>query len=400
MRRLLVPVGLFLVIAALGLIFLPHDTLNPPRSENNGSSMILEVDSHTAAFSGNQIAEASNIRWTPIADTIAYERVQEQAAPVHSCEGQVMDKPRWVVTVPVATLWSEPNQARSIDRPSLGNPVQLKAWLQSMSLPDKLWLVGKLETQALLGTEVTLLDRRDDWLRVAVSGQNTPKNENGYPGWVPKDQLAEQTRQYDSCPIAVVSRPTAWLYEDASSMLRLEEISFNTELPIVFHEESRIGVVSRNEEIRWMNKSDVIVRDPSLDQGESKSQVTGEELVQTANSFLELPYLWAGTSGFGFDCSGFTYAVHRNHGITIPRDAKDQAKAGTEVNTDDLKPGDLLFYAYDKGKGKVHHVAMYIGEGMMIHSPKTERSIEIISMKTPAYAQEFAGARRYTELIT
>ena len=46
-------------------------------------------------------------------------------------------------------------------------------------------------------------------------------------------------------------------------------------------------------------------------------------------------------------------------------------------------------------KGSVHHVAMYIGDGNMIHSPRAERSVEIIPLNTPGYIEEYAGARRY-----
>lgn len=395
MRRLLVPVGLFLVIAILGLLFLPHETLNPPRTITNGSSMT--TDSKEAQ--PQVVAALSKVQWASVVEASSEDIGPEQGdPPLQGCEGKPSGTSRWVVDVPVATLWSKPNQARPLDQPGLENPVQMSTWLQSMSISDKLWLVGKLETQALLGTEVALLDRQGDWLKVAVLNQSTPRNEKGYPGWVPKDQIMEQTLQYDGCPMAIVSNPTAWLYEDALSSQPLEEISFNTELPIVQIEDSRLGVVRRENEILWLNKSDIMVQDPAQSNVRFTSGASGEQLVQIAQRFLKLPYLWAGTSGFGFDCSGFTYAIHRFHGIAIPRDAKDQANGGIKVENDDLLPGDLLFYAYDNGKGKVHHVAMYIGEGLMIHSPKTERSIEIISISTPAYAKEFAGARRYTDL--
>ncbi len=59
------------------------------------------------------------------------------------------------------------------------------------------------------------------------------------------------------------------------------------------------------------------------------------------------------------------------------------------------KKGDLIFFAYDQGKGSVHHVGMYIGDGNMIHSPRAERSVEIIPLNTPGYIEEYAGARRY-----
>jgi cell wall-associated NlpC family hydrolase len=111
-------------------------------------------------------------------------------------------------------------------------------------------------------------------------------------------------------------------------------------------------------------------------------------LVTTAKRFLGLPYLWAGASGFGLDCSGLTWLVHRVHGIRIPRDAGPQSRHGTPVTTP--RRGDLMFYALN---GVVHHVSMYVGHGRMIHSPSTGRSVEIVS--TSVLAPQYVGARHY-----
>ena len=56
-------------------------------------------------------------------------------------------------------------------------------------------------------------------------------------------------------------------------------------------------------------------------------------------------------SAWGYDCSGFAYATHQANGYLIPRDATDQARKGKEVGLDSIQPGDLLFFAYEKGKG-------------------------------------------------
>ncbi|MCZ8515868.1 C40 family peptidase [Paenibacillus filicis] len=300
------------------------------------------------------------------------------------------------IAVAVATLWSAPDRARAADRPSLGNPVDIRAWLTPLGIPEKLWLVGKLETEALLGTKVRVLEERGAWVKVAVPEQGKPGSPEGYPGWLPATQLVEVGLDYEACPYAVVRKPTAKVFaasdaEKNGTESRFE-LSFNTRLPIVREEESRWGV-ALPQGIRWIDKSDVKMA--GFEASETNEPVTGEGLVETAMQFLELPYLWAGTSGFGFDCSGFTYSLYRHYGIAIPRDAKDQAAAGTPVGLKELKPGDLLFYAYNKGKGKVHHVSMYIGGGQMVHSPKTESAVEILPVQTPEYAAEFAGARRY-----
>src|SRR5438309_1924472 len=73
-------------------------------------------------------------------------------------------------------------------------------------------------------------------------------------------------------------------------------------------------------------------------------RVDGEALVAFGRTYLGLDYLWGGLSGYGVDCSGFAHLVHRWHGIVIPRDAHDQAAAGTPVPLDELTAGTLVFF--------------------------------------------------------
>jgi cell wall-associated NlpC family hydrolase len=119
---------------------------------------------------------------------------------------------------------------------------------------------------------------------------------------------------------------------------------------------------------------------------------TPAAIVSSARQFLGLDYLWAGTSGFGFDCSGLTEIVYRVHGIRIPRDASPQSTAGTAVRRSALRPGDLVFFARN---GTVHHVGMYIGNGKMLHSPRTGSEVKISSISAAPYGREYAGARRF-----
>ena len=72
----------------------------------------------------------------------------------------------------------------------LENPVDLWKWTTSLSLDQRKWLVGKLETQALLGQSVTVIEEQGEWAKVAVHGQPTPKSDLGYVAWMPKTQLS------------------------------------------------------------------------------------------------------------------------------------------------------------------------------------------------------------------
>lgn len=108
-----------------------------------------------------------------------------------------------------------------------------------------------------------------------------------------------------------------------------------------------------------------------------------DKIVDYAFRFLGNPYVWGGTSlSNGADCSGFTQSVFRDNGISIPRVSGAQASSGRTTSIDNMKKGDLIFYT--RG-GSVNHVAIYIGNGQVIHasSPKTGIRISNYNYRTP-----------------
>ncbi len=113
------------------------------------------------------------------------------------------------------------------------------------------------------------------------------------------------------------------------------------------------------------------------------------DLVQYAKQFVGNPYVWGGTSlTKGADCSGFTLSIYKKYGVSLPHHAASQAQMGTKVDYNSAQPGDLVFYAKN---GRINHVAIYIGNGQVIHasSPKTGIKISSWNYRTPA------GIRRY-----
>ena len=80
------------------------------------------------------------------------------------------------------------------------------------------------------------------------------------------------------------------------------------------------------------------------------------------------PYLWGGASPNMTDCSGFTQMLYKLNGYSLPRDADQQQSFTKSISSrNDLKPGDLVFFAENKGK-KATHVGMYMGDQRFIHS--------------------------------
>ena len=130
-----------------------------------------------------------------------------------------------------------------------------------------------------------------------------------------------------------------------------------------------------------------------------------ESLIREAEQMIGRPYLWGGTSGKGMDCSGFTKEVFFRNGVILPRDASQQVHVGLEIPTDTiswsgLQTGDLLFFGRRAGPEtteRITHVAIYMGEGKIIHSSGSV-CIESLIQGQPGYVPErvasFVRAKR------
>jgi len=294
---------------------------------------------------------------------------------------------RWV-RVSVATLWVRPGEARAVDAPAEAYPADPGAWVRSLSTAQKRWLVGRLETQAPYGAKVYLLGTSGGWSHVVVAGQPTPRSAWGYPGWLPTRQLTA-VQPPSSATVALVRSPLLWLYAAEGLNGRVLRVSSGTRLPVVSSTEAAVEVRLLDGTPAWARRDGVVLH-PA---GTAWPAPTGAQLVAQARRFLGLGYLWAGTSGYGLDCSGLTYLVYGAFGVTIPRDAVDQAKTGTRiVRRAALRPGDLVFFR--NASGVIHHVGLYAGGGQMIHAPSTGSVVTTVPLSAEPYRSEFAGGCR------
>ncbi|NLL01368.1 MAG: C40 family peptidase [Clostridiales bacterium] len=115
---------------------------------------------------------------------------------------------------------------------------------------------------------------------------------------------------------------------------------------------------------------------------------TRANIVNYGKKFLGYRYVWGGSglnrlkNNGGVDCSGFTQAVYAAYGYSLPRTSREQARRGTSIKSSQLKAGDLVFYG---SKSYINHVAIYIGNGKIVHASNKRDGIKISNVyyRTP-----------------
>ncbi|WBC01333.1 NlpC/P60 family protein [Micromonospora sp. WMMA1976] len=309
---------------------------------------------------------------------------------------------RAVVRVPVATLWTAPEAVRPIDCPALAGSPDVAAWIAGM---DRDQLVGDcVLTQLLLGEPVRVTESRPDgWVRVVALGQPAAKlGADGYPGWLraahladadpadtvpsgsvpagpaPADPAASGTARSGPAsagPAAVGTGPAGprsagsgpaadgpLTVDVARTALRAEPgggaaltgVVLGTRLtpagPAV-NGRRPVRVPGRPDPL-WAPEDDLVPL--------PAERPEAEQVLAVAERLRDLVYVWGGMSTDGIDCSGLVHLAWRRYGITLPRDADDQAAATSRVPLDAERPGDLYFFA--RPGRRIHHVGIVSAE--------------------------------------
>jgi cell wall-associated NlpC family hydrolase len=122
--------------------------------------------------------------------------------------------------------------------------------------------------------------------------------------------------------------------------------------------------------------------------------VNVQDLIIKGLEFVGVPYRRGGnTVESGLDCSGFTRLVFLDsNGIDLPRTAAEQAGMGTKVSSEELKPGDLVFF--NTMRRAYSHVGIYLGNNQFVHAPKPGAEIRVENMQQSYWVNRYNGARR------
>lgn len=231
--------------------------------------------------------------------------------------------------------------------------------------------IGKLYR----GSAGTILGKKGEWIKIS-SGD--------LKGYVKKTYLATGA---DAEKLADKYGTKYAVLKKGTSVLNVrEEKSTSSDIVTQLPEGKRYAVKSENADwckVKVKGKSGYVAKEYvhtkySFKEAKSLQKKTketvrsyasenkAESLVSYAKQFIGNKYVWGGTSlTNGTDCSGFTLRVFQKFGYSLPRTSAEQAGCGSSVKLSELKPGDLVFY---KKGGRVHHVAIYIGGGQIVHA--------------------------------
>lgn len=259
---------------------------------------------------------------------------------------------------------------------------------------------GESGTQALMGMPVRILEENDDdWYRCI--------NMEGYTAWVITRSVKAMTKaeyeEYLAKPKVFVNKKYSTLYSEKNvSSLPVSDLVWGC----ILIDEGRQGVWRKvsvaDGRTGYVPEEDVI----DLHKWMDNAVPTEKNIVETAKQFCGFPYVWGGTSIKGVDCSGLTKSAYFLNGYVLRRDASQQCKTGDSVDVHkfvegtytkaalaNLRPGDLLFFgrkAENGRKERVTHVAIYMGDGKIIHSSNIVRINSLI----PGEKDYYAGAKR------
>jgi len=211
---------------------------------------------------------------------------------------------------------------------------------------------AEISSQLLFGDHAEILEETAPWWRVRNAF-------DGYEGWLDLKQMTrisqEQYVAHHDCRHLAPASPVNTLSDAKGSLYYL---SPGSSLPF-YHDghcsagEEQFEVLFEPEHLERENLQDAEERTTAL--------------VRNALFFLNVPYLWGGRNCYGMDCSGFTQVVFKLSGISLKRDAWQQAEQGVTVDfLQEARPGDMAFF--DNEAGRITHVGIMLSASALIHA--------------------------------
>ena len=200
---------------------------------------------------------------------------------------------------------------------------------------------SEMVNQLLFGEHFKIIKKEERWSYIRLSHDN-------YEGWICNKQWIEINEE----TYLRLDKEIPTITMDLIDIVRKDNAT-----PII------IGSILPSFKSGYANINDNLYQfDGLTTNGFSKKQ----ELIKNSFIYLNAPYLWGGRTPFGIDCSGFTQIIYRLQGISIPRDAYQQANIGKEIKFNEIQPGDLAFFK--NNEEQITHVGIILDDKNIIHA--------------------------------
>jgi len=196
---------------------------------------------------------------------------------------------------------------------------------------------SELVSQVIYGDFFKVLEQRKQWSKIRLAFDK-------YEGWVDNKQYVE-------------------ISEDQYNALNKETPKLSTDLvEFIEDDNNQLFPITIGSSLNGLSLLNHKYDGDSINEKNTKSNI-----IQTAFTFLNAPYLWGGKTPFGIDCSGFTQMVYKLNGYKLLRDASQQATQGEALSfIEESEPGDLAFF--DNSEGEIIHVGIIMKDNYIIHA--------------------------------
>ena len=196
---------------------------------------------------------------------------------------------------------------------------------------------SELVSQVIYGDFFKVLEQRKQWSKIRLAFDK-------YEGWVDNKQYVE-------------------ISEDQYNALNKETPKLSTDLvEFIEDDNNQLFPITIGSSLNGLS-----LLNHKYDGGSISKKNKKSNIIQTAFTFLNSPYLWGGKTPFGIDCSGFTQMVYKLNGYKLLRDASQQATQGEALSfIEESEPGDLAFF--DNSEGEIIHVGIIMKDNYIIHA--------------------------------
>ena len=373
------------------------------------NSRFLLTDTEAEAVAAEEIRDRAivtsdglNIRTEPTTDSdVVSTALAGERYEVLSREGEWVQTPAGYMNTNYLTVQPCLNEARKLDLRSMVLNLydnlgisNVSGYLNIREKPGENGkIIGKLTSKAACN----ILSSENGWYKIR-SGKVS--------GYVKSDYIltgdaAKEAALKEAQLMAIVTTDVLNVRSQPSLSASVwTQISSNERYPVIsqldgwveleLEEETNAFAATEYVDVRYaLNEA---IKFSPLEEAAANSGRIRSSLVNYALKFVGNPYVWGGTSlTKGCDCSGFTMQILKQYGVSLPHYSGSQAQMGKKVTSANMRPGDLIFYA--NSSGTINHVAIYIGNGQIVHAASRRSGIRISSWnyRTPKVIRNMLG---------